>query len=80
MLSRLREAGADAFSIMRIAGHSSVAVSQRYVHPSPESLDRALERWKAMNRRAVGDLAEEGILQRALTKSPTLSEALSVTH
>jgi site-specific recombinase XerD len=46
MLTRLGEAGVDAFSIMRIAGHSSVTVSQRYVHPSPESLERAFEKLK----------------------------------
>jgi integrase len=43
MLTRLGEAGADAFTIMRIAGHSSVSVSQRYVHPTPEGLERAFE-------------------------------------
>jgi integrase len=48
MLSRLGEAGADAFTIMKIAGHSSVTVSQRYVHPSPESLERAFERLEAL--------------------------------
>ncbi|HWR54648.1 MAG TPA: tyrosine-type recombinase/integrase, partial [Bryobacteraceae bacterium] len=47
MLTRLGEAGADAFTIMRIAGHSSVTVSQRYVHPSPESLERAFEKLEA---------------------------------
>jgi integrase len=35
MLTRLGEAGVDAFTIMRIAGHSSVVVSQRYIHPTP---------------------------------------------
>jgi len=50
MLTRLGEAGADAFTIMRIAGHSSVTVSQRYVHPSPESLETAFERLDALNR------------------------------
>ncbi len=35
--TRLREAGADAFTIMRLMGHSSVTVSQRYVHPTPWS-------------------------------------------
>jgi integrase len=49
MLTRLGEAGADAFTIMRIAGHSSVTVSQRYVHPSPDSLERAFERLEARN-------------------------------
>ena len=37
MLTRLGEAGADAFAIMRIARYSSMTVPQRYVHPSPES-------------------------------------------
>jgi integrase len=49
MLTRLGEAGADAFTIMRIVGHSSVSVSQRYVHPTPESLDRAFERLGNLN-------------------------------
>jgi hypothetical protein len=49
MLTRLGEAGADAFTIMRIAGHSSVTISQRYVHPTPESLERAFERLENLN-------------------------------
>jgi integrase len=65
MLTRLGESGADAFTIMRIAGHSSVTVSQRYVHPSPESLETAFERLDAMNSSARGEKIE------APTKSPT---------
>jgi len=53
MLTRLGETRADAFTIMRIAGHSSV-VSQRYVHPSPESLETAFERMDALNRERRG--------------------------
>ena len=34
----------DAFTIMRIAGHSSIVVSQRYIHPTPEAAERAFER------------------------------------
>src|SRR5262249_17498970 len=49
MLTRLGEAGADVFTIMRIAGHSSVTVSQRYVHPTPESMERAFERLENLN-------------------------------
>lgn len=41
MLTRLGKSGVDAFTIMRIAGHSSITVSQRYVHPSPEAVERA---------------------------------------
>ena len=40
----LGESGVDAFTIMRIAGHSSITVSQRYVHPSPEAVERAFVR------------------------------------
>ena len=50
MLTRLGEAGAEAFAIMKIAGHSSVTVSQRYVHPTPEGMERAFERLENLNR------------------------------
>jgi integrase len=49
MLTRLGESGAEAFTIMRIAGHSSVTVSQRYVHPTPEGMERAFERLEKLN-------------------------------
>ncbi len=48
--TRLGEAGAGAFEIMRAMGHSTVTVSQRYVHPTPEAQERAIERMDAMNR------------------------------
>src|SRR5271166_3278028 len=44
MLTRLGELGVDAFTIMRIAGHSSITVSQRYIHPTPEAVERAFGR------------------------------------
>jgi integrase len=40
-LTRLGEAGADPFTIQKIAGHASILVSQRYVHPTPERLEDA---------------------------------------
>jgi len=52
-LTRLGEAGADAFTIMRLAEHSSVTVSQRYVHPTPESLERAFDRLETFNSKAM---------------------------
>ena len=39
--TRLGEAGTDAFTIMRIMGHSTITVSQRYVHPTPETMENA---------------------------------------
>jgi len=50
--TRLGEAGADTFTIMRLMGHSSITVSQRYVHPTPEAMERAVERLEAMNTEA----------------------------
>jgi len=47
--TRLGEAGADPFTIMKLMGHSSVVVSQRYVHPTPETLELAVERMAALN-------------------------------
>jgi len=47
--TRLGESGADAFTIMRLMGHSTVAVSQRYVHPSPEAVELAFERLTALS-------------------------------
>src|SRR5262249_25410510 len=32
-LTRLGEQGVDAFTIMKIAGHSSITTSQKYIHP-----------------------------------------------
>ena len=63
MLTRLGLLGVDAFTIMRIAGHSSITISQRYVHPSPESVERAFEKLEGSNRpiRRKGPGIELGI-------------------
>jgi integrase len=55
MLTRLGESGVDAFTIMRIAGHSSVVVSQRYIHPTPEAVERAFERFQQSGDFAITD-------------------------
>ena len=41
--------GVDAFTIMQIAGRSSVIVTKRYVHPSAESFEIAFERLERFN-------------------------------
>ena len=56
MLTRLGEAGVDAFTIMKAAGHSDIKVSARYVHPSPETMERAFEKLDEMNVRNRGQL------------------------
>ncbi len=76
MLTRLGESGVDAFTIMRIAGHSSIVVSQRYIHPTPEAVERAFERLQLSGK------GPEIQPKRQLpaTVSATLSQSLSVSH
>jgi hypothetical protein len=51
-------------------GHSSVTVSQKYVHPTPDSMERAFERLEAMNAILRGD-QEAGRMLGVPTKSTT---------
>jgi len=48
---------------MRLMGHSSVTVSQRYVHPSPKAVELAYERLMSLN------------MHKVLTIPGTVSEA-----
>jgi len=43
-LTRLGASGCDAWTLARIAGHSSIAISSRYVHPSEDSILDAMSR------------------------------------
>jgi integrase len=43
-LTRLGEAGCDVWTLARIAGHSSIGVSARYVHPSEDAVLDAISR------------------------------------
>ena len=45
--TRLGESNCDAFTIMNLAGHSSITISQRYVHPTPERMENAISRMSA---------------------------------
>jgi integrase len=46
-LTRLGESGCDAFTMARIAGHSSITITQRYVHPQAEAIERAFSRYNS---------------------------------
>jgi integrase len=43
-LTRLGQSGCDAWTLARIAGHSGIAVSARYVHPSEDVVLAAMSR------------------------------------
>jgi integrase len=82
ILTRLGEAGADAFTIMPIAGHSTVTVSPRYVHTTQGGLERSFERLENLNA-AKFELAEAEAKAEATggskvpTNSPTIEELRS---
>ncbi|MGC1618968.1 MAG: tyrosine-type recombinase/integrase, partial [Candidatus Acidiferrum sp.] len=46
-LTRLAESGCDAFTLARIAGHSSITITQRYCHPQAEAIERAFSKMDA---------------------------------
>jgi integrase len=50
-LTRLGESGCDSWTLARIAGHSSVAISARYVHPSEDKVLEAISRLGGHNSR-----------------------------
>jgi site-specific recombinase XerD len=43
-LTRLGESGCDVWTLARIAGHSQIGISSRYVHPSEEAMFAAMSR------------------------------------
>jgi integrase len=81
MLTRLGESGVDAFTIMKIAGHSSIIVSQRYVHPTPEAVERAFESLQRGNQRAVTNGENSGTSEQVpATLFATSDEAVPLSH
>ena len=53
-LTRLGQSGCDAWTLARIAGHSSIAISSRYVHPSHDAVSDAMSRLSGHNIRHSG--------------------------
>ena len=48
-LTRLGESGCDVWTLARIAGHSSIAMSNRYVHPGNDSVMDAMLKFGGHN-------------------------------
>lgn len=66
-LTRLGESGCDAWTLARIAGHSSVGMSTRYVRPSEDAVLTAMERLCGHKIRHREELASaEGTVSRQL--------------
>jgi integrase len=43
-LTRLGQSGCDVWTLARIAGHASITISSRYVHPSEDAVLDAISR------------------------------------
>ena len=57
-LTRLGESGCDAWTLARIAGHSSISMSSRYVHPSENAVLDAMSRLGGHNFGHSADLPQ----------------------
>lgn len=57
--TRLAESGAREFAIKELMGHSSVKVSERYVHPSSEHTALAMKRKEMGDKILRGEVHEE---------------------
>jgi integrase len=55
-LTRLGASGCDVWTLARIAGHSSIAMSYRYVHPSE---DRVLDAMAVLGGHKTGHSDEQ---------------------
>jgi integrase len=42
--SKMIEAGVDLITVSKILGHSSIQMTMRYAHPTPENMKRAVEK------------------------------------
>jgi integrase len=71
-LTRLGASGCDVWTLMRIAGHSSIAISTRYVHPSDETVLDAVERLGGHNsgHSAENVISDAGIREAASAAIP----------
>ncbi|PYV78615.1 MAG: hypothetical protein DMG93_22090 [Acidobacteria bacterium] len=67
--TRLGESGCDAWTLARIAGHSSVAMSARYVHPSEDAVLAALDRLSGHNFGHSGNSSEKKLAVEPLLSS-----------
>jgi len=67
-LTRLAKAAkGDVFALAKIAGHSSITITQKYVHPEMETVDQVFSRLADGKKASVG----AGKSSRVPTKSPT---------
>jgi integrase len=73
-LTRLGESGCDVWTLARIAGHSSIAMSSRYVHPSA---DRVLDAMALLGGHKSGHSVENAVSSSETEQHSKLELSLS---
>jgi integrase len=58
-LTRYGESGSDIFAIQEIAGHTNIKTTSRYVHPTPEHIERAVARLESYNIKKAKESMED---------------------
>jgi integrase len=71
-LTRLGASGCDAWTLARVAGHSSVSVSSRYVHPSEDAVLAAMSRLGGHN---YGHSSKRGEASKDFVSNVSLPES-----
>jgi integrase len=59
-LTMLGESGCDAFTLARIAGHSSITITQRYIHPQADAIERAFGKFAGTQLTQYKPIQAEG--------------------
>jgi len=72
-LTNLAAAGCDAFTLARIAGHSSIQITMRYCHPQADAIERAFAKMAGSR-----ELVTEGGHQKNRLPSGRPDQLLSV--
>ena len=70
-LTRLGESSCDAWTLARIGGHSNIAISQRYVHPSGDAVLSAMAR---LSGHKSGHIAKTALPERTERETVTDSQ------
>lgn len=61
------KAGGDVFVLARIAGHSSITVTQRYIHPQADAINRVFAAFQSQVGTKLGTLKGASKLKRVKT-------------
>jgi integrase len=75
-LTWLAESGCDAFTLARIAGHSSITITMRYCHPQADAIERAFA--QIGNRQEV--VTDGGQCQNTHTLPASTSQEVTVSE